>query len=64
MVGGKHLLLAYKDNYKWIRYCAYCSLEEGALDLEPICAGRYVSTLTPEAIKNMEERIDKLKQVF
>jgi hypothetical protein len=60
----KHQTFAYKDGYKWITYCVKCSLEEGALDLEPVCVGRYVSPLTEEKIKKMEERLDTLKTVF
>ena len=60
----KHILSAYKDGHKWITYCAVCSLEEGALDLEPESVGRYVSPLTEEKIKNMEGKLDTLKSVF
>jgi hypothetical protein len=39
-------------------------LEDEYLTREPICVGRYISPLTPETIKKMEERIDRLKEVF
>ena len=60
----KHMLSAYKDGYKWITFCAKCSLEEDALDLEPVCVGRYVSPLTEEKIKKMEDKLDTLKTIF
>jgi len=60
----QHNLKYYKDGYKKIVYCSACSLEEQALDNEPICVGRYVSPLTQETIKNMEERLDTLKSIF
>lgn len=61
----KHSLSAYKDGYKWIPFCVHCSLEGfNALEQEPICVGKYVSPLTKETIKNMENRIDNLKSIF
>lgn len=58
------MLSAYKDGYKWVTFCANCSLEDESLKIEPVCVGRYVSPLTKDAIEKMEERIDKLKSVF
>lgn len=60
----QHFIRAYKDQYKWVSYCAYCSLEDGALEKEPVCVGRYVSPLTEETIKKMEEKLDTLKSIF
>lgn len=60
----KHTLSAYKDGYKWVTYCVNCSLEDDSLKIEPICVGRYVSPLTNEAIKKMEDRLDTLKSIF
>ncbi len=60
----QHTTTAYKDGFKWTTYCIHCSLEDEYLASEPVCVGRYISPLTPETIKKMEERIDRLKEVF
>lgn len=60
----QHSLSAYKDGYKWITYCRHCSLEEQSLEIELICVGRYVSPLTQETIKKMEDKLDTLKSIF
>jgi len=60
----QHLLSAYKDGYKWVTFCANCSLEDESLKIEPVCVGKYISPLTDEKIKKMEERLDTLKSIF